>query len=388
MNSAKLQRPVVLLLGVCALVLTGCSTPWRAAQSSAAWTLYVRDGSRAELAPFEESLDAAFEAVEAEMGPFERRVKIHAWDDELEPNLALRSEMEDVPGIGPARVRAFHVRGGANLFAATGVFLGTPEVGTAVHELVHARLAEESFRVPLWFEEGLASLLGDGACFDDRWVVDGLACWPLRELREERIDDAELLRLLDLSARDDNDARENLLVHFVGWAIVFDLALEDPDGTWRQWMDTYERGCRHEGRLTHSRRRLERTLRHSTHETWLERLSDPDAGTRLAAAKGTWKLRSRTAVDCLLDALESEEDPQVRYGLALNAFLATTEMRIGRSRGIRMRELVFPVLRRPQLPDAKEQTAAEDLYAAIRWSRRRRSNSQQALESLSRFWEE
>jgi hypothetical protein len=35
-----------------------------------------------------------------------------------------------------------------------------------VHELVHARVSEENAKLPLWFEEGLASLFGDGALYD------------------------------------------------------------------------------------------------------------------------------------------------------------------------------------------------------------------------------
>jgi hypothetical protein len=285
-------------------------------------------------------------------------------------------------------VRAFHVRGGGRLFSPTGVFLGTTEVGTAVHELVHARLAEMSREVPLWFEEGLASLLGDGAWFEGRWVVDGLACWPLRELREQSLGHAELERLLEITARDDYDARENLLVHFVGWAIVFDLCRSDPDGPWTDWLEEFEQGARLRGRTAQARYHLGRTLDDTTGHQWLARLADEDPGVRLAAAKGTWKLRSESTVDLLLEALEHETEPEVRFGLAINALLTSGETRLGRSRWRRLMSTVFPTLRQAELPQPAEQSAAQDLYRAMRYGSRRRGRSQEAIESLARFWEE
>jgi hypothetical protein len=284
-------------------------------------------------------------------------------------------------------VRAFHVRGGANPFAADGVFLGTTEVGTVVHELVHARLAEERDDVPLWFEEGLASLLGDGAFFEGRWTVDGLACWPLRELRQQELSDADLERLLVLRPRDKPDPRDNLLVHFVGWAIVFDLAAERPDAGWRGWLATFRHGADIEGTAAHARRRLERTLRRGLEAEWLTRLEDPDPAVRLAAARGTWKLRSRTAVDLLLDALEHEEQTEVRYALALNAFLAAPETRLGRSRWLRISRGALPVLRQAELPDPDEAEAARAFYRTV-WGGGRRGRSQDQLELLTRFWDE
>ena len=377
--------------------VSGCAT-WKPVQETSSWTLYVKDGERVDSDHFGRALAPAFDAVEERMGPFEESVRVHAWDGDVD----LRGgrgglveggeagEMEEVPGIGPARVRAFHVRGGAHPFSSTGVFLGVADVGTAVHELVHARLSEIDRRVPLWFEEGLASLYGDGASGENGWVVDGLACWPLRELREQEVDDAELERLLEIDAGDDYDARENLLVHFVGWAIVFDLAREGPDASWGEWLDTYDEGARQWGEESEARRRMDRTLAWSTHVDWLKaRLAHGDPGVRLAAAKGIWKLHSRSAVDVLLDRLEVEEEPTVRFGLALNCMLTTGEMRLGRERWWRLRRLVFPVLKEPELPDAVEQEAGEELYSALRrWDSKRRGDVQEAVELLSRFWEE
>ncbi len=377
-----------LSLALLAAALTGACAAWSQVEVPESWTLYAPRGEAIDSEPFQRALEPAFLAVERELGPFQSRVRINAWSGgDAGVELPGRAEVQDVPGIGPARVRAFHVRGGGNPFGAVGVFLGTTEAGTVVHELVHARLAEEPDRVPLWFEEGLASLLGDGALFDGGWQIDGLVCWPLRELREQDLRDQELLALLALSARAEPDARENLLVHFVGWAIVFDLAREDPAGHWRAWLARYRAGVAAEGELAQARQRIARTLDSSTEREWLERLSSPEAATRFAAAKGTWKLRSRSAVDALLEALADEAQPEVRYALALNAFLSSAEAPVGRSRWITIRERALPVLRACELPDEAEAQAAREFHRGIFGGGRRR-RSQEQLEALARFWEE
>lgn len=389
-------NPPVAALATMALLVSSCAS-WKPVHDGGEWKLFVKDGRPVDVAQFGAALDPAFKVVEARMGTFEETIRVHAWEGEVDLHAGRGGiiddgepgEIEVVPGIGPARVRAFHVRGGSHLFASTGVFLGIADVGTAVHELVHARLSELDADVPLWFEEGLASLYGDGALVDGRWTVDGLACWPMRELRELDISDAELKGLLEIGAGDDYDARENLLVHFVGWAIVFDLARTDEDGPWDAWMASFRAGAKKRGELAEARRRLERTLSLSTHLTWLERLDDEDAAVRIAAAKGIWKLHSRSAVDALLDRLEVEEDPNVRFALALNCMLTTGEMRLGRDRWWRLRRLAFPVLREPDLSDSGEQEAGEELYAALRrWNNKRGADVQQAIEALSHYWEE
>ncbi len=387
--------PVALPTLAALLVLSSCAA-WTPVHGTGDWTLFVKDGQSIDVASFDAALGPAFEAVEARMGPFERAIRIHAWEDDAD----LRGghgvlgdgapgEMGEVPGIGPARVRAFHVRGGSHPFAVSGVFLGVADVGTAVHELVHARLSELEAGVPLWFEEGLASLFGDGALVSGRWTIDGLACWPLRELRELSLSDDELAHLLEIDAGDDYDARENLLVHFVGWAIVFDLVRTDPDESWQGWLRAYRSGASKRGGLREARRRLDRTLSLSTHLAWLERLNDDDPAVRIAAAKGIWKLHSRSAVDALLDRLELEQDPNVRFGLALNCMLTTGEMRLGRDRWWRLRRLAFPVLREPELSDRDEQSAGEKLYSALRrWNPRRGSDISEAIAALAQYWEE
>jgi hypothetical protein len=382
------------LLGAVLVLTCGACASWKPVHSSGEWTLYVKDGEKVDIERFDRALAPAFAAVEERMGTFEERVRVHAWEDaaNLDRSHAVDEtdeELQIVPGIGPARVRAFHVRSSPFWFESSGVFLGTAEVGTAVHELVHARLAEEHEQLPLWFEEGLASLYGDGAMVDERWVVDGLACWQLRELRDQQIDDAELAHLLGLTARDEYDARENLLVHFIGWAIVFDTRRELPDGDWRAWLAAFERGAAEQGAVAEARERLTRALDVASLRAWLERLRDEDPAVRFATAKGLWKLRNVEVIDRMLDALDREADPQVRAALALNLLLATSETRLGRTRWNRFAGLVFPTLRDAELPVAAEQAAVRDLHQWLRrWGSRRERATQDALDRLARFWEE
>ena len=110
---------------------------------------------------------------------------------------------------------------------------------------------------------------------------------------------------------------------------------------------------------------------------------------RIAAAKGVWKLRSLSAVDALLGALEVEEHPDVRFTLAVNAMLSTGEVRLGRERWWRMRREVFPTVRENELEDPTERAAGRQLYDSMRgWGSERRDSAQRAIERLSRFWEE
>ena len=397
-RSWSVLRARAVLLGCACLTVSGCKT-WTPIHETSSWTLFARGKSSVDVASFDAALEPAFTVVEAYMGPFDASVRVHAWDADIGSGtgwagLAANGDEQatatiDAEDIGPAKVSAFHVRGGWQLFSTTGVFLGAADVGTAVHELVHARLAELDERVPLWFEEGLASLLGDGAWFEGAWTVDGLTCWPLRELREQDLGDDELQRLLSITARDDYDARDNLLVHFVGWAVVFDLRRELPDGEWRDWLRAFREGAKVRGSLREARRRLDRTLSWQTHVQWLNRLDEEGPAARFAAANGIWNLHSRSAIDRLLDRLEVEDHPEVRYALALNCMLASAEMRLGRQRWWRMRRLVFPILDDPQLADPEELTAARELNRALRsWNKEQRESLQESIEALSRFWEE
>lgn len=368
----------------CAVILllaTSCSS-WREVRRFDGWTLYGEKGAEIDVAAFRAAFDPAKRAVEERFGPFQRDVRVHA----LGPSEAGAHDahetgiVQEVPGIGRARVRAYHARGNGLFGSSSGVYAGVAEPGTAVHELVHARIAEEAPDLPLWFEEGLACLLGDGFLDQERWVVDGLACWPLRELRDQKLGDADLRRLLALRAEDSASSRDNVLLHFVGWAIVFDLYRESGGFEWRDW------AARRSISLAEARERLERTLSPETEQAWLLRLSDPDRGVRLATAKGLWKLRSENAVIALLDRLDEEKDPEVLVSLAINALAAAGETHLAWRVQGRMWDKVWPVLRRANLPDPVENDAMHDLSRSFR--RRTDVDAHQALEGLRRFWAE
>lgn len=375
------------VLALC--VAAGC-TSWRPLQSYDGWTLYTRGDQHVDPASFERAFEPAIRSVEDALGPFKRRVSVYAWDAGAEPEKTGAEQIHEgdegvievVPGIGPARVRAFHARGDGIFGAPSGVFVGTAEPGTAVHELVHARLAEDHPNLSLWFEEGLACVLGDGFLAKDRWVVDGLACWPLRELYEQQLDDDELAHLLALHADSTASVRDNVLVHFVGWAIVFDMYREAGSLDWKRWCDRYGQGME----LGEARERVSRTLAPQTLEMWLGRLSDPRPEVRLATAKGVWKLRSPIVVSKLVDALEKENDPLVKVGFSINALAAAGEMRLSGSLRDRMWRSAWPALKRTRLEDPSEQEAVEKLLRSFRWGSNQKPN--EPLQALKRFWAE
>jgi hypothetical protein len=263
------------------------------------------------------------------------------------------------------------------------VFIGSRVGGPAVHELGHARFADLDTRLPLWLEEGIAGVLGDGMLVDGVWTVDGLACWPLRELREEALSDEDLGHLLSLTPSDPADVRDNVLVHFVGWAVAFDLVRES-DGRieWRRWLTEFEGAP-----LARVRHHMDRTLREVTSLQWLGRLGDPRREVRLATAKGLWKLRSHAVLDALLEALEVEDDPEVRVGLAVNALATSGELALSWQRGHAVESAIRRALRGAELTDPEEQRAALDLYRAYQRGADRRA-AQGALQRLKRFWEE
>lgn len=356
------------------------------------WSLFVKSGETIASEDFVASVQPAFEAVELHLGPFKDNVRIHAWHGGVEMEDGAKGRIttagdgtiNHVPGIGPARVRAFHARGDGGLFSSSGVFVGTTDVGTAVHELVHARLAEHPEELPLWFEEGFAMIMGDGTLRNGAWVVDGLACWPWRELREQELDDVQLARLLEVSSGEAHSVRDNVMVHFVGWAIVFDLYREVEVLDWRLLLERFRRAG---SPLAEARRRLDRTLEAETPERWLQRLEDADPGVRMAAARGTWKLHSRDIQQVLLRALKQEEDPEVQASLAVNALATAGQVRVGGRQSGWMWRAIFPVLRMTELEDPEETSALRTLYRAYRYGNSR-YDTQAALERLGRFWED
>jgi hypothetical protein len=378
------------LLGLFAL-LPSCATQWQPIRHYEGWTLYEEPGGNISVEAYEAAFEPAFQAVGEMLGEFEGTVRVHAWHGAVEMDFSDKGELEkgeepgvqEIPGIGPTRVPAYHARGGSGWFGPSGVFIGVPDAGTAVHELVHARYAEAGITLPLWFEEGVASLLGDGMLLEGKWQMDGLACWPLRELREQRLTAKEVEHLLQIKASDSTSAKDNALVHFLGWAIVFDLYRETGVVDWERWYKLFD----HENNVADAMTRLERTLGRNTALDWLDRLDDEDPAVRITAGHGTWKLRSRQVLDRLIAALEDEEDDTVRIGLAVNALAAAGEVRSSWRLWRRMQRTVFQALRDAELADPDEQQAARDLYNAYR-RRRSSTRSQDALSRLTRFWEE
>ncbi|MBL8858156.1 MAG: hypothetical protein JNL28_06625 [Planctomycetes bacterium] len=370
---------MLLLLGA-----VGCSA-WRTVEVRDGWTLYGEKGQAVDAAAFRASFDPGYRAVERVFGPFSENVRVHAITSDksaVEASMRDVRTIQEVPGIGRARVQAYHARGDGVFGPMTGIYADAPEPGTAVHELVHARIAEIAADLPLWLEEGLACFLGDGFLDGDEWIVDGYACWPVRELREQRLPDKELVRVLKLAAADEASVRENVLVHFIGWAIVFDLRQEAGTLDWKQWFARYKKGIS----VDEARLRIERTVSRDTEAAWLERLKSPDRRTRLATAKGLWKLRSRAAVESLLDAIDREDDAEVKVALAVNALAAGGDVKLTDDARDRFWPTVWPALRRGHLNDPAEQEALRGLYSSYR--RRTQMSSQQALEGLRRYWAE
>lgn len=379
-------------LALAALALAGCAS-WKPQLAREAWTLHAqRTLADEELQRYEGATAPAFAAVSERFGAFRRPVSLYLWEDSDARVLGSSNSsqihetglgaVQEVPGIGLARVRAFHSRTNTFFGPRSGIYLGAPEAGTVAHEFVHARMADEGLELPLWLEEGLANFVGDGYLDGDRWVVDGLACWPMRELAEARISDRELASLLALTAEDASDARENVLAHFVGWAIVFDLQREEGGLRWREWTARYSNGIA----PSEARMRMERTLAPATLEAWMKRLADPAPSVRIATAKGVWKLRSLVAVEALIDQLEVEKDPLARVALAINLLASAGEMRLPESLQRRMWRLAWPTMRRAKLADPREQKAVDELFASFRWGSR--GSASGPLEVLRRYWAE
>ncbi len=372
------------VLATALLFLAGCST-WRTVEVRRGWTLYGEPGQPVDAEAFCAAFDPAYRCVEETLGRFEGGVRVHAVSSSKVAGSEAESDaglVRDVPGIGPARVRAWHARGQGWFGSRTGIYAEVPDAGTAVHELGHARFAEEARDVPLWLEEGIACLMGDGLFDGERWIVDGFACWPVRELRDQVLDDEELGRVLGLDASDGSSARDNVLVHFVGWAIVFDVYREAGALDWRALTKQYAHGIDR----AQARARIERTISAGVEAEWLKRLASEDRTVRMATAKGLWKLRSITAIDALLSALDAEEDPEVRVAFAVNALAAAGEIRLPRGTRDRFWRAAWPVLRRGTLTDPGESEALKSLYQSYR--RRTSTSPQEALEGLRRFWAE
>jgi hypothetical protein len=366
-------------------LLGGCSS-WTPLRRCDGYTIYARSdplsSGAAEVEDFALALEPAYQVVTRRLGPFCGHVRVHIWDMEEEPGLAFGSRGLEA-GDAPLEVRAFHLRQAWFSLHPSGVFLSAPQVSAAIHELVHARLFELEQELPLWFEEGLAMLIADGALFEGRWIADGLVCWPLSELRQQDIDPAELARILALTPEDITGMRDNLLVHFVGWAIVFDLFCEDPQGSWPEWLQRFEAAPEP---TREARFRLARTMNPDVEESWLARLKATDPGMRLAAAKGTWKLHSQDTAEWLLDALEIEPHPEVRVALAVNALLSGSRSQLNWSEWARLRREALPALAGARLSDERELHAIRRWHACLRDARD--ELDEPLLQAFERLWAE
>ncbi len=375
------------LLGLllCVWSGAGCQS-WKPVGAGDGWSLYALEGEQADLPGFEAAFDPAMSIVTEVLGPFRAPVRVHVVEPDAQPTIGGRDPLtvgiSEVDGIGPARIRAWHTRTRGALGDTSGIYMSHPDVGTAAHELVHARFAEEYEALPLWLEEGIACLIGDGFLWEGRWVIDGLSCWPLRELKDQRIADAELTRLLTLRAADGSDSRENVLVHFLGWAITFDLMREEGRIAARSWIERYQAGIA----LAEARQRLERTLSRECLREWLGRLEHEDPRVRAATAKGLWKLRSPEVLDALLRALEKEQEADAKAAMGINALACAGETQLTGNQQGRMWRVVWPKLRRLELEDPGEQEALSNLFRSFRFGSSRGAQTQ--LEGLRRFWAE
>jgi hypothetical protein len=387
MNGAMRARRI--FVSVALLALSACAS-WRPVATYEGWSLYAERGQEVEAARYEAAVAPAMRAVQECLGPFRRPVSVHAWSGNAGPETSGAEvihegeggPVQEVPGIGPARVRAYHARGDGWFGPPGGIFLAAPECGTVAHELVHARAAEDGLDLPLWLEEGVACVLGDGFQDGDRWIVDGLSCWPLRELQSQKISDKDLAHILSLHAGDTSSARENVLAHFVGWAIVFDLYRQEGRVDWEGWRERYGKGIP----LDEAGRRVASVIDPDCALRWLERLRDPRRDVRMATAKGVWKLRSTPVTTKLLEALEQEDDPEVKVGMAINLLACAGEARLPDLITGRLWRVVWPALRRAELADPAEQQGVDELLHAFRRFGGRRS--QEPLQSLRRFWAE
>ncbi|HIG86101.1 MAG TPA: hypothetical protein EYQ25_03575 [Planctomycetes bacterium] len=379
-------RPLTVLI----LTSVGCAT-WRTVGSYEGWSLHEARHGNVDAAHWQAQVEPAKAAVEAWMGEFQVPVQVHALDqpvhltDDGQGIVHAAETYQDVPGLHQTEVRGYHLRGNGRSQAGL-IFVRDPNSPTLVHELVHARLAEDEEELPLWFEEGIASLLSDGLMFEGRWIRDGFSAWPWSELRTRRPDGIELLNILELQPTSSSSVRENVLAHLVGWALVFDLWRETHSDDWHVWQAAFD----WEHPLQDAQRRLNRVLSTAVPAEWLRaRLASNNRGVRLAALRGSWKIACPKVGTVLLNALEQETDSEVRVALAIN-ILASGKGIASTSAGLlQAHERAKLALTRSPLPIPSENLAVQRLVLAlVDAAPGTDPNAGAALESLRRFWDE
>lgn len=375
-------RPFTLL----ALAALGCAA-WRTLAAYGSSPVFAAAPTDLTVVTEPVHLGAARAAVESWLGPFQGPVEIHL---SLEPAQLSADGRKIVYGAnskstGARRegleVRGYHLsRRGPT--GGSGIFLHDPRPGTLIHEMVHARLAEESEDLPLWFEEGIACLLSDGLLFGGHWVRDGFSSWPWAELRQHRPSGIELAEILELKPQSTSSVQDNLLAHFVGWALVFDLWRETQSDDWRRWQTAFN----WDHPLQDAERRLNRVLGPGTPARWLRaRLASPITSVRLAALRGTWKLESSDVMAVLLGALELERDSEVRVALAVNILASVEAGTPPLATRLKIHEAARKALVRSSLPDPLEALAVQELVLALDDERR---DATLVLKRLRRFWDE
>lgn len=378
-GDAMVQRRLPLLL----LVALGCAASWHTVAEADGWSLHARQDPELDVEAWSVGIEPSRRAVEDWLGPFEDSVKVHVLEGPVHLGEDGRSVVhaaeasQTVAGVGPTTVRGYHAREAG----ASGIYVRTAEPSTLVHELVHARMEELGAEVPLWFEEGVASLLADGMLVEGYWVRDGFCAWPWARLRAHRPSGLELEALLTRTSSTAESVRENVLAHLLGWALVFDLWRESQSDDWRDWYEEFDWN----DPLRDAQRRLTRVLSPEVPAAWLRaRLASPQKGVRLASLKGSWKVLGPSTAATLAAALETETDAEVRAALAINLLaageaLGPDEVRLHAS------TLAVTALSEVRLADPVEAAAARDLVLAVEGGLR---DSDRALEGLRRFWEE
>lgn len=375
-------RPFTVL----ALAALGCAA-WRTLDALESEVVLAASPTANPLADWKVHLVPSQAVVEAWLGPFQNEVQVQLMEGPMQISGDEREVLS--PGGAPLsgverelfKIRGYHLSHGRHS-GKSSIFVHDPRPGTLVHEMVHARMAEEVEDLPLWFTEGIACLLSDGILYEQQWVRDGFLAWPWTELRNHRPSGIELREILNLNSESASSAESILLAHFVGWALVFDLWRETRSDDWRRWQSAFD----WDHPLQDAERRLARVLMTSIPTSWMRsRLASPHSGVRLAALRGSWKLGHAGVGAVLMGALELEPDHEVRVALAVNLLASNDEVGSTRAAILKIHKTARSALLRSSLPSPDEARAVQELVLALQDETR---DTAQPIEGLRRFWDE